>query len=68
MELIAEPLLYTPEEAARVAAVGRTTIFELIATGELGSVKIGRSRRVPRAALESYVDRLRSEQSPDRAA
>ncbi|MFI0718142.1 helix-turn-helix domain-containing protein [Streptomyces sp. NPDC021224] len=45
----------TPEEAARRLSVGRTTLFALIASGEIPSVKIGRSRRVPAEALNDYV-------------
>jgi excisionase family DNA binding protein len=52
------PLLYTPEGAATKLATGRTTIYALMASGELESVKIGRSRRITAAALEAYVGRL----------
>ena len=38
--------------------MGRTSIYSLIASGELRSVKIGRSRRIPADALEEYVGRL----------
>jgi excisionase family DNA binding protein len=51
-------LLLTPEHAADKLDVGRTTVYALMASGELRSVKIGRSRRVPAAALEDYVSRL----------
>ena len=51
-------LLFTPEHAADRLDIGRTTVYALMATGELRSVKIGRSRRVPAAALEAYVNRL----------
>lgn len=54
----ANRLLFTPEHAADKLDVGRTTVYALMATGELRSVKIGRSRRVPAAALEAYVNRL----------
>jgi excisionase family DNA binding protein len=53
-----EQLLFTPEQAATKLATGRTTVYALMASGELRSVKIGRSRRVPVAALEEYVGRL----------
>jgi len=46
-------------EAARLLGVGRSTAYELLATGELESVHIGRSRRVPVVAVENYVARLR---------
>jgi excisionase family DNA binding protein len=57
------PLLYKPEGAAAELGVGRTTVFELMAAGELESVKIGRARRIPADALRAYVERLRAAQS-----
>jgi excisionase family DNA binding protein len=51
-------LLVTPEEAARRLSVGRTTIYELMASGQLQSVNIGRCRRVPVSSLSSFVNRL----------
>jgi len=54
------PMLLTIPEAARVLAVGRTTMYELIAAGAVEVVHIGRSARVPIAALEAFVERMRS--------
>jgi excisionase family DNA binding protein len=51
-------LLHTPEGAAEELALSRTKIFNLIKSGELRSVKIGRARRIPASALEEYVARL----------
>jgi excisionase family DNA binding protein len=56
-----ERLLLTLEEAARRLSVGRTTLYELAAQGRLQTVTIGRCRRVPVSALESFVNRLMSE-------
>jgi excisionase family DNA binding protein len=56
--LAAEPLLLTPDEAAKVLRVGRTTIYALIKGGDLHPVHIGRSCRISRAELERYVRRL----------
>lgn len=53
-----DQLLYTPERAADVLDIGRSKVFELMASGDLVSVQIGRSRRIPRQSLELYVDRL----------
>jgi excisionase family DNA binding protein len=53
-------LLLTVHDVARELAIGRTRVFALIASGELESVKVGRSRRVPAAALERFVDQLRN--------
>jgi excisionase family DNA binding protein len=51
-------LLYKPENAGAILDLGRTTVYALMATGELRSVKIGRSRRVPADALDEYVKKL----------
>ena len=51
-------LLVTPEEAAEILSVGRTRIFELMSSGQLCSVRIRRSRRIPLAALEQLVKQL----------
>jgi excisionase family DNA binding protein len=56
--ITADQLLVTPEEAAHRLSVGRTTIYELMASGELRSVTIGRCRRVPVSSLSSFVSKL----------
>ena len=48
-------VLLTVEEAARAMAVGRTTVYGLLADGTLRSVKIGRLRRIPVQALHEFV-------------
>jgi len=53
-----EQLLYRPTEAARRLGIGRTKAYELMAAGELRSVKIGSSRRVSATALADFVARL----------
>lgn len=58
-------LLLTPEEAARRLSVGRTTIYALMASGDLSSVNIGRCRRVPVSSLRSFVLRLVNESSAE---
>jgi excisionase family DNA binding protein len=56
-------LLYSVEEAADLLGIGRTFMFRLLATGEIDSFKIGKRRKVPRDALDGYIERLRSEQA-----
>lgn len=55
-------ILLKPEEAAIALGVSRSTLYELLATGAVDSVHIGKSRRVPVAALERYVEQLRADQ------
>ncbi len=53
--------LLTPAEAAAQLAVGPTTLRRLLAAGLIESVRLGRSRRIPAAALTGYIARLREE-------
>ncbi len=54
-------LLLTMIDAARALSVGRTTMYELVAAGEIGVVHIGRSVRVPVDALHTFVERRRAD-------
>lgn len=49
-----------PERVAEVTDMSRTTIYKLMASGELASVKIGASRRVPMDAVRDLMHRLQS--------
>ena len=53
-----ERLAYRPAEAAEAIGVSRATFYKLLTSGEVPSVKIGRSRRVRRAALDDYLTQL----------
>jgi excisionase family DNA binding protein len=64
--LSSDRLLLTPEEAAEVLRVGRTTVYALMKSGELRPVHIGRCCRLSRAELEHYVRSL-DDPSPDAA-
>ena len=50
-------LLKIPEVMVRLA-VGQTKVYELMSSGELRSVKVGRSRRVPSDDLERFMAEL----------
>ena len=56
-------LLLNPEAAAKELSISRTALYELMARSQIESIKIGRSRRIPRQALDAYVARLVAEQS-----
>ncbi|SDS18305.1 helix-turn-helix domain-containing protein [Actinopolymorpha singaporensis] len=47
--------LLTAEETAQALRISRTSVYELIKTGQLDSVRIGRRRRISVAAIERYV-------------
>ena len=52
-----EQVLLKPEEAARALSLGRSKVYELLASGSLESITIGKSRRIPADALRRWVDR-----------
>ena len=50
-------LLKVPEACARLS-VGRSKLYELIASGQLPVARIGSAVRIAQADLERYVERL----------
>lgn len=52
-----ETLMTIPEVMQRLK-IGRTLTYRLISSGELRSVKVGRTRRVPFSALDDYITTL----------
>ena len=54
-------ILLTTEEAAELLNIGRSKVFDLIRNGELGSIKIGRLRRVPLDSIHEFTARLMEE-------
>ena len=57
---MARTLLSIPE-AGEALHLGETKMKELVARGELLSIKIGKSRRIPANVVRSYVERLVTE-------
>jgi excisionase family DNA binding protein len=50
--------------AMKVLGISRSTLYELMARGELEVVKIGRRTLIPAESLERYVARLRANVTP----
>lgn len=54
--------LVTLPAAARFLSVSRGSLYDLLTTGQLASVHIGRSRRIPMGELRRYIrERLERE-------
>jgi excisionase family DNA binding protein len=53
-----DKLLLRVEEAQDVLGLGRTKVYELVASGQLRSVHIGRSVRIPASALIDFAGAL----------
>ena len=56
-------ILLTVPEAAAALAISRSKLYELLAAGSIGSVRIDGSRRVPIEALEAYVAGLLNQEA-----
>jgi excisionase family DNA binding protein len=54
----ATKLLLTVAEAAARLGIGRTFMYELLRTGEVPSVRVGRLRRIRVVDLETYAAAL----------
>ena len=52
-----DKLLLTIPEVAGQLGLGRSLVYEMVMRGEIPSLKLGRARRVPAAALEEFVER-----------
>jgi excisionase family DNA binding protein len=59
-----QPLTVTVEQAAKLLGIGRSTAYELVHTGDLPSLRLGRRIVVPMKALgmllgqETSIDRF----------
>lgn len=44
--------------------LGRSKLYELLESGALRSVKVGKRRLIPESAIVEYIERLEAEQCP----
>lgn len=52
--------LLTIKETAEILGVSRSMVYQLVASDDLETVHIGRSIRVPTAAVDDFIARLRA--------
>ena len=63
-----EKILYRPSEVAQTTGYSRSKTYMLIASGVIPSIKIGKSVRVPVAALHNWIEQqLAEKQQSERA-
>lgn len=55
----AEPLAVRIPDAVRMTGIGRSKLYELIAAGDLDTIKIGRCTLVPMDSLRALLGRER---------
>lgn len=54
-----EPICVRVNDAAHMIGIGRTKLYELISSGELETVKIGKGTRVMTESLRALIARRR---------
>ncbi len=57
----AEQILVRPIEAAEMLSMSRSSVYELIASGALPSVRVGRMLRVPVAAIKRLAEQAEAQ-------
>ena len=60
-----EVVLLTIPAAMHRLSISRSSLYELMALGEIVSIKVGRSRRVPRESIDAFVARRVAETVQD---
>ena len=51
-------ILLTPREAAEALGISRSKVYQLMAAGQLASVRIGSARRISIHVIEAFIDDL----------
>ena len=50
------PLALTVSEVSDVLRIGRNMVYDLVRCGKISSIKLGRQIRVPKSALQAYLE------------
>lgn len=62
-----EKIGYSVDEAVEASGIGRTTLYELIGSGAIESIKVGRRRIIPADSIRAYFAAQRASQDGDLA-
>ena len=49
--------IFSPEEAMEELQIGRNAIYKLLASGELKGFKVGSNWKIPKKAIDAYIDK-----------
>ncbi len=58
---VMEPIAVRILEAVRLTGIGRSKLYELIASGDIETVKIGSCTLIPMASLHGLIERARQQ-------
>ena len=57
---------YSVKEVLQILPLGRSTIYDLVASGELRSRKVGKKIIIPKSAIEELLQRQKINTRPNR--
>lgn len=52
------PVVLSVQQLAAVLQIGRNSAYELVKSGQIRSIRIGRTIRIPQTALFDYLNQL----------
>jgi excisionase family DNA binding protein len=52
------PIMFNPRDTAKILSISRSQVYVLLRSGELESVRIGRSRRISQDQMIRYINKL----------
>jgi excisionase family DNA binding protein len=55
------PILFNANQVAKIMGVSKSQVYNLMNSGRLGSVSIGRSRRVTNGQMQDFISSLTSD-------
>jgi excisionase family DNA binding protein len=55
-----QPISVRVPEAVRLTGISRSRLYELMRSGEIEHVKVGRSTLIPYCGLTTFIDQLRA--------
>ena len=58
---VMEPITVRILEAARLTGIGRSKLYELIASGDIETVKVGSCTLIPMASLHGLIERAKQQ-------
>ncbi len=48
--------ILTPEDVMEYLYIGRNAVYKLLNSGELKAFRVGRNWKIPKKALDEYID------------
>lgn len=50
------PLVFDVDQLAKILSIGKNMAYELVRSGQVRSIKVGRCYRIPKAAIDEFLN------------